>query len=530
MPSAVTTSTKIFPTFLSNTYKPLSPFSHYPRAILEPVKQNHNSPAPCSRPPAPKLAPALPGDASCPQNLSPTAKRSQQLTQNKKLAKHITTVHRPRLSASPDPGRDRQGAIRALIPLLLTVLLLPACSKKKEAEAAEAPAPVQVTAVVQDTIRRVVDADGALFPQDQASVVPKISAPVQRFFVSRGDHVKANQLLATLENRDLTAAVSASKGQLEQAEANLRATSSAAVPEQVVKAQTDVQAAQQTADAARVLLENRQNLLKEGALARKLVDDAQVAYAQAKSQLETAQEHLRALQSVGKEEQIKGAQAQVDVARAQLESAQAQVSYSEVRSPISGVVADRPLYAGEMASSGSPLLTVMDISRVVARVNVPQSQSTALKVGQPATITQTGTAETLEGTVTVVSPAADPNTTTVQIWITANNPGERFKPGAAVHAAILVDTIHNAAVVPTSAILPGEEGGTAVLTVGPDSVAHLRPVEVGVRYGDRVQITNGVRPGDQVVVAGGLGVDDKAKVKIVGASAAEEDDDEDDNQ
>ncbi|HEY7392035.1 MAG TPA: efflux RND transporter periplasmic adaptor subunit [Bryobacteraceae bacterium] len=401
------------------------------------------------------------------------------------------------------------------------------CGKKEKVEAAAAPAPVQVTAVTQDTIRRTVEADGVLFPRDQANVMPKISAPVQKFYVSRGDHVKAGQLLATLENRDLTAAVVAGRGQLAQAEANLRSTRDATIPDQVTKAQTDVESAKEQAEAAGVLLENRQKLFKEGALARKLVDDAQVAYVQAKSQLQAAQEHLRTLQGAGKEEQVKGAQAQVETARGQLQSAEAQVSYSEVRSPIAGIVADRPLYAGEMASAGSPLLDVMDISSVVARINVPQSQATTVKVGQSATITVTGSNDQLEGVVSVVSPATDPNTTTVQVWISAANPGEKFKPGAAVHAAILTETIRNATLIPSAAILPGEEGGTAVLTVTPDSVAHLRPVDVGVRSGDKVQILNGVRPGEEVVVAGGLGVDDKSKVKIVGASEAQEDDDED---
>jgi HlyD family secretion protein len=416
------------------------------------------------------------------------------------------------------------GALAAAAGLIALV----GCAKKEKAEAAAAPAPVQVTAVTQDTIRRTVEADGVLFPRDQANVVPKISAPVQKFYVSRGDHVKAGQLLATLENRDLTAAVLASRGQVAQAESNLRSTTNATLPEQVTKAQTDVESAKEQAEAARVLLENRQKLLKEGALARKLVDDAQVSYVQAKSQLEAAQEHLRMLQGAGKEEQVKAAQAQVETARGQLQSAEAQVSYSEVRSPIAGIIADRPLYAGEMASAGSPLLNVMDISNVVARVNVPQSQVTEVKVGQSAALTVTGSNEKLDGTVSVVSPATDPNTTTVQVWVTAANPGEKFKPGAAVHAAILTETIKGAVLVPAAAILPGEEGGTAVLTVSPDSVAHLRPVDAGVHYGDKVQILNGVRPGEEVVVAGGLGVDDKSKVKIVGASEAQEDDDEDD--
>jgi HlyD family secretion protein len=406
------------------------------------------------------------------------------------------------------------------------LLLLASCAKKTEAEGPEAPAPVQVTAATQETIRRTVEADGALFPQDQASVVPKISAPVQKFFVSRGDHVQAGQVLATLENRDLMAAVGQAKGQVAQAESNLRATTSAAIPEQVAKAKTDIASAQQAADAARVVVENRQNLLKEGALARKMVDDAELASAQAKTQLQAAQDHLHALDGAGKEEQTKGAQAQVETARGLLQAAEAQLAYAEVRSPISGVVADRPVNAGEMASAGTPLLTIMDTSRVVARVNVPQSQSTAVKVGQTATLTQTGSTDTLEGRVTVVSPATDANTTTVQVWITAPNPGDRFKPGAAVHASIVTEIIRNAVVVPASAILPGEEGGTAVLTVSSDSTAHLRSVDVGVRFGDKAQIVNGVRPGDEVVIVGGLGVDDKAKVKIVGATEEKPDDED----
>jgi HlyD family secretion protein len=407
------------------------------------------------------------------------------------------------------------------------LLILSGCSKKAAQDTAETPAPVQVTAVTQETIRRTVEGDGVLYPQDQAGVVPKVSAPVQRFMVNRGDRVRAGQLVATLENRDLSAAVAESRGQLNQAESNFRSTSSATVPEEVTKAEADVQSAQQTLDAAQKLLENRQKLLAEGALARKLVDDAQVSYAQAKSQLETAQAHLRVLQSVGKEEQVKTAQAQVEAARGHLQSAEAQVGYSEVRSPINGMVADRPLNVGEMASAGSPLLTIVDISRVVARVNVPQGEATTVKVGQPATITQTGQGDKLEGKVTVVSPATDANSTTVQVWVAADNPGVRFKPGAAVHAAIVTQIIRNAAVVPVSAILPGEGGGTAVLTVSPDSTAHLRPVEVGVRYGDKAQIVSGVMPGDEVVVVGGLGVDDKAKVKIVGAAEEKADEDED---
>jgi HlyD family secretion protein len=412
--------------------------------------------------------------------------------------------------------------------LLIPLLLLSACSKKEEKEV-EAPAPVQVTAVTQDTIRRLVAGDGMLFARDQASVTAKIASPVQRFLVQRGDHVKQGQLLAVLESRDLTAGAAESQALLAQTEANLRSTTSAQIPESVVKAQTDVDTAKQTEEAAKKLLDNREKLLQQGALARKLVDDAQVAYAQAHGAMLSAQEHLRALQSVGKEEQIKTATSQVEAARSHLQSSQAQVSYSQILSPISGVVADRPLYAGEMATPGAPLVTVMDISRIIARANVPQNQSASVKVGQAATITQVDTNQSVEGKVTVVSPATDPNSTTIQVWVLAENPGELLKPGTSVHVTIMTEVIKATPVVPIAAILPGEEGGTACLVITSDNIAHRRPVKLGVREGDKVQILNGVRPGEEVVIVGGIGLDDKAKVKVIDTSVKEAADDEDEN-
>jgi HlyD family secretion protein len=392
------------------------------------------------------------------------------------------------------------------------------CSKKEEKET-EAPAPVQVAAVTQDTVHRTVTGDGALFPENQWNVMPKITAPVQRFLVNRGDHVKTGELLAVLENRDLVAAAAANKGQVVQAEGNLLNTEHATLPEAVVKANTDVQSAQEAADAARKVLESRQKLLQEGALARKLVDDAAVQYAAANAQLTTAKEHLRALETAGTKAQIDIAKGQVETAQGQYRSAEAQVAYSEIRSPGTGVVADRPLYPGDMAAAGTPLFVVINLSRVVARVNVPASESTTLKVGQPASVRLTDGEEEFPGEVVVVSPATDPSSATLQVWIRINNPGEKLKPGATVHATVVTQTIKNAMLVPASAILPGEEGGTAVLVVTPDSVAHKRNVQLGVRQGDKVQVLTGVLPREDVVVVGGMGVDDKAKVKIVEANA-----------
>jgi len=416
---------------------------------------------------------------------------------------------------------------RPFSALIAAAIFLSACHKKETAEV-EGPAPVQVTAVTEDTIRRTVTGDGVLWPKDQASVMAKISAPVQKFYVNRGDHVKEGQLLATLEHRDLTSAENETKGALEQAESNLRMTSGATVPEAVIKAETDVEAAKEVMDAAKKVLDSRTELYKQGALAKRLVDESQVNYVTAKATYQADQEHLRALQNVGKEEQVKTASAQVNAAKSHAATAAAQLSYSEIHAPKSGIIADRPLFQGDMASPTTALLTIVDISHVIARVNVPIAQASSLRVGMPATLSFTDNPETLEGKVTVVSPASDANSTTVQVWIDAANPNERFKPGAAVHAVIVAEQIKAATVVPVAAILPGEEGGQAVLVVDSSSIVHRRAVRLGVRDGDKVQVENGCRPGEEVVIVGGMGLDDKAKGKVVDTTVRESDD-EDEN-
>lgn len=396
-----------------------------------------------------------------------------------------------------------------LIPVLLIGW---SCSNKEEA-VPEAAAPVQVATVARKTIQHIVSADAALYPMHQADVMPKISAPVAKFLVDRGDYVQAGQLIATLENHDLLAAEAGAVAKVAQAQANLRTTAAATVPQEEVKARDDVAAATQQVAAAQKLVESRRHLYEQGALARKLLDEAEVSYAQAEATLHTAREHLKALQTISGHEEIATAQAQLAAAQADLRSAQAQVAYSEVRSPIGGIVAARPLYPGDMATTGQPLVTIMDVSRVVARANVPQREVNAIHVGDRATIGPAAGAFTVPGRVTVVSPATTPSTTTVEVWVEADNPHNELRPGGTVRTNIVAATIPNAVVVPEAALVASPEGGTVVWTVA-DGRANPRPVTIGTREGNAVQILSGVAPGQQVITAGALGLEADAKVRI----------------
>src|SRR5665213_392179 len=396
---------------------------------------------------------------------------------------------------------------------------------KEDAGAAEAPTPVTVETAVRGAIDHVITADAVLYPINQANVTPKISAPVRRILVNRGDHVRAGQLLAELESGDLAAAAEETKHQYEQAQSAYQTLTGATVSEDRSKAESDVRLAQQTLDAAQKLYDNRIALKRAGALAQKLVDDAKVALSQAQSQFDVAQRHLQAFNQVSQREAIAGGQAQVAAAKAHYDAAAVQASYGQIRSPISGVISDRSIYPGEIAASGSPLVSIVDISQLVARANVPVKEASAISVGRPARIA--GPDGDIAGKVTVVSPAVDPNTTTVEVWVQIPNPGEKLKPGGTVRVSIIAETIQNTIIVPASALLNSDEGGQKVLAITSDSVAHERRIVAGVRQGMRVQILTGLQEGDQVVTSGGLGLEDKAKVAIQ-KPKSEDDDDADD--
>ena len=397
--------------------------------------------------------------------------------------------------------------------VLASILLCTSCANKEQT--AEPVVTVQTASVQRGSIQQIVGSEAILFPLQQAAITPKISAPVKKFYANRGDRVHKGQLLAVLENRDLAAAALDNQGTYEQAQATYGLATSSSLPEEWKKAELDVQTSRQALNAEQTVFDSRQQLYREGALARKDLDATAVSLAQAKAQYQIAEQHLAALQTAGKQDQLKAAKGQLTSAEGKYEGAAAQLAYSEIRSPIDGLVTDRPSYAGEMPPAGTPLITVMETAIVVAHAHIPQSEAAVLQVGDPATITASGDIH-VSAKVSLISPAFDPNSTTVEIWVEAPNPDGRLRPGSSVSVAIVARTLKNVVIVPTSALLKTPEGATTVMIVI-DNRAHQVAVETGVQQGGRVEITNGLSGGETVITNGAYGLPDNTQVKVASA-------------
>jgi HlyD family secretion protein len=423
-------------------------------------------------------------------------------------------------------SRSFSRSLKRWVAFACVPLLLPIGCKKAE----ETPAPevyVQAAHPEQGSIGEQISADAILAPLAQAAISPKVTAPVKKFYVQRGAHVHAGELLATLENSDLAAAAMDNHGSYTAAQATFETATKATAPEDLTKAQLDLAQAKANLDLDQSIVNARSELLKQGAIPGRDLDTAQAQLVQTKAAYDIAKQHLESLQSVSNKAAIENAQGNLESAKGKLLGAQAALSYTEIRSPISGVITDRPLFAGETAAAGTPLVTVMDTSALIAKVHVAQMQAQQLSPGAAASLTVPGVAEPVVAKVSLISPALDPGSTTVEVWLRVENPKGALKAGTPVHASITGRSIQNALTVPAEAIQTGPDGTSKfVMIIAGDSTAHKKAVTLGIQNAEDAQIISGVTASDMVISTGAYGLDESTKVKVGVDPNAKPDDDE----
>lgn len=421
--------------------------------------------------------------------------------------------------------REYSISARAFGMAVFVVLSLAGCGKaEKEPETIVS---VQVTPAQRTPISQVITAEAVVFPLEQAVVSPKMTAPITEFKVQRGSRVKKGQLLAVLENKDLAGQAEASRGNFEQADAGYVTSVDATIPQELQKAELDAAAAQAAFDAQQKIYDSRKELFQQGAIPQREVEAAGVALAQARSVNEVAQKQLVDLQRLGKTQALKSAHGSRLSAEGQMRSAEAMLSYSEIRSPIDGVVTDRPLYAGDLATANQPILTVMNLSRLIAKAHIPQSEASALKVGNSAELKVSGLDEPVKGRVTLVSPALDAGSTTIEVWVEASQFNAALKPGMTVEVSMTAKTVKDAIVVPKSAVFRNAESATDyVVLAGADHKSHWKTVQTGIRSENQVQIVAGINANDPVISSGGYALPDETKIKIEAATPPEKDADD----
>jgi HlyD family secretion protein len=372
-------------------------------------------------------------------------------------------------------------------------------------------------------ISEIITAEATLAPLAQAAIAPKVTAPVKRFLVQRGARVKTGQLLATLENSDLEAAAMDNQGAYNAAEASYNNATNATVPEEYKKAELDLTQAKANLDLNQSIVTARTQLFTQGAIPGRDLDTAKAALVQSQAAFDIAKQHFDSVQKTSNKASLAAAKGQLASAKGKYMGAEAQLSYTEIRSPIDGVVTDRPMFAGETAAAGTALITVMDTSALIAKLHVAQLLAQRLTVGAAGTISVPGIDDPIAAKVALISPALDPGSTTVEVWLRVDNSKGALKPGTPVHASITGQSAKGALLIPIEAIQNARDGSRFVMVIATDGTAHSHPVSLGIQSATEAQVLSGVSAKDMVILTGGYGLDEGTKVKA-GASAASGDD------
>jgi len=410
-------------------------------------------------------------------------------------------------------------AVIAVIIFGLTVLVIWRLRKSKaEAEAEVTPVvSVKVAQAEKGSIAAEVVAVGTIWPREKADVGAKVSAQIKKMALLKNKVVRAGEVITVLESRDLQAQRAEAVAALNEARATERSLVTGTIPKTNAEDQKALNDARAKVNNARRLYERRQTLYAQGGISQKDLEAAQLDLTTAEDELRLEEQTVTLRGRSLNPNDRALASAKTAEAQQHLATLDAQLSYATIRAPITGIVTDQYQYEGEFASAGGKLVTIADTSTVIVKAPFSDTAAAQLKAGDTASVVPTDTsAEEMKGQITLLSRSSDPTNRTVEVWVTLANGAGKLRANGAAQVTVMANSKTDAIVVPAAAVTleaSNADEGT-VMIVDKQNVARERKVTVGVRSGDKLEITEGLSEGDTVVIEGNFALPDGTKVEI----------------
>jgi multidrug efflux pump subunit AcrA (membrane-fusion protein) len=430
-------------------------------------------------------------------------------------------IHR---EGEPPRWRTRRFIITAatIAGLLLIFLVWRTCHKAPADAAAEIEVSVRVAKAEAAMIANEITTVATLAARREAIISPRVAAPIARMPLLTNRSVRAGDVLAELESRDLTAQRAEAAAAVTEAQTNVHMTANGNVPITNATDSKAVRDARANLDNATKTFERRKVLFDQGGISKKDLEASQLAVVQAETDLHLAETSGAAHRGVTNPGDIRVAESKVVQARNHLANLDAQLGYTIIRAPFNGVVTQQFQYQGELANPGGKLLTIADTSGLIAKMQVGEETATLLKPGDTVKIVADDLpGQSFPGTINLVGRAADPQSRSVEVWVAVPNPSGRLRPNGVAKVVIAAQQVAGAIVVPSPAVTLDATNGNSgtVMVVDDKSIAHEVHVTIGVRSSGRTQITSGLKGGQTVVIEGNYGLPDGTKVSVAKESA-----------
>ena len=386
------------------------------------------------------------------------------------------------------------GSVVAVIVLLITVGVFAASRSGTKID------PSKLAKVERGDLAKSVVATGKVTPITKVEVKSKASGIVKKLLVDYGDRVKKGQLLCQLDKIEIQAQVEQSRAALEAAQANLKS------------AQADFERAQVDAEGPDVpplkrAYDRAIGMAKDGVVSASALDDAEKNYTMAVNKQNVAKAQVTVLKA-----KIAQAQAQVAQDQANLKQLDEQLSYTDIESPIDGIVLSRDVQMGDavssilvLGSSATLVMTLGDTSEVYVKGKVDESDIGKVYLGQRARIkVESFKDKTFEGKVTKISPMGveKDNVTTFEVRASIQNPGGELKAEMTANAEIILEEHKNVLQIPEGAILYDKDKKASVEIPDPKGKEGKTKVAVniGISNGAKTEVLSGLKEGAQVVL------------------------------
>jgi membrane fusion protein, multidrug efflux system len=410
---------------------------------------------------------------------------------------------------------DKRIFCRLAVLSLLSALamgVITGCGSKAQQNFERPPSPVQVAVAINQDVPTYLEAIGKTVAREVVSIQPQVSGRITQLHFTDGANVKKGQLLFTIDPRPFEAS-------LKQAEANLSKSVA-------LKKQAEANLAREIAQAKWGLtqVERYGTLIEQGVVPREQYEQLRATYDSLKANAEAA----RAA--------VNSADEAIKVDQAAVESAKVEISYCYIRSPIDGRAGQRLVDIGNVVSPGggsssrtainstnsggsNSLLVIERLDPIYADFTISQNSLTAVQqqmrngsLTAEVRLPDTANAPVV-GQLTFLDNSVQDTTGQVNLRATIPNGDHRFWPGRFVNIRLILNTIHQAVLLPATAPQMSAKG-PFVYVVKQDSTAEQRPVTLGQRQGDLIVIEEGVQAGERVVINGQLGVTPGGKVLI----------------
>jgi HlyD family secretion protein len=360
--------------------------------------------------------------------------------------------------------------------------------------------PSKLAQVERHDLAKSVVATGKVTPITKVEVKSKASGIVKKLYVEYGDKVKKGQLLAQLDKVEIQAQVEQSQAALQAAQASLKSSEADFERSKVDAEGPDVPLLKRAYDRA-------VGMAKEGVVSTSALEDAEKNYEMALNKQNVSKAQITVLKA--KIAQSEGTVAQD---RANLKQLEEQLSYTDIESPIDGIVLSRDVEMGDavssilvLGSSATLVMTLGDTSQVYVKGKVDESDIGKVYLGQPARIkVESFKDKTFNGVVTKISPMGveKDNVTTFEVRVSINNPGGELKAEMTANAEIILEEHKNVLQIPEGAIIYDKDKKASVEVPDPSAKDGKKKVAVniGISNGAKTEVLGGLKEGDQVVL------------------------------